>query len=71
MVRSRPIVAIDGPAASGKSSTARAVADELGFVHIDSGAVYRACTLVALNHQGEPAAWTGERVARWDRCATS
>lgn len=42
------IVAIDGPAASGKSSTARAVAEALGFSHLDSGALYRAITLVAL-----------------------
>lgn len=43
------IVAIDGPAASGKSSTARAVARALGYAHLDSGAVYRALTLVALD----------------------
>jgi cytidylate kinase len=44
----RGIVAIDGPAASGKSSTARAVAELLGFGHLDSGALYRAITHVAL-----------------------
>jgi cytidylate kinase len=42
------VVAIDGPAASGKSSTARAVAEALGFQHLDSGALYRGVTLVAL-----------------------
>ena len=42
------VVAIDGPAASGKSSTARAVAEVLGFAHLDSGALYRGVTLVAL-----------------------
>jgi len=42
------VVAIDGPSASGKSSTARAVADALGFAHLDSGALYRGVTLVAL-----------------------
>ena len=62
-MRKRPIIAIDGPAASGKSSTARAVAEALGYVHIDSGAVYRACTLVALDTLGEPDGWTAERVA--------
>ncbi|KAJ2777566.1 hypothetical protein H4R18_005088 [Coemansia javaensis] len=41
-------VAIDGPAASGKSSTARAVAHELGFGYIDSGSIYRCATLLAL-----------------------
>ena len=53
----RPIVAIDGPAASGKSTTAQAVARELGFCHVDSGALYRAVTLVALERLGSPAAW--------------
>jgi cytidylate kinase len=38
-------VAIDGPAASGKSTTAKIIADELKFIYIDSGAMYRACTL--------------------------
>ncbi|KAJ2782742.1 hypothetical protein GGI15_002819 [Coemansia interrupta] len=41
-------IAIDGPAASGKSSTARAVAQELGFGYIDSGSIYRCATLLAL-----------------------
>jgi cytidylate kinase len=45
----RGIIAIDGPAASGKSSTARAVAEALGFGHLDSGALYRALTHVALD----------------------
>lgn len=42
-----PVVAIDGPAASGKSSTAHAVAQALGALHLDTGALYRAVTLVA------------------------
>lgn len=42
------IIAIDGPAGSGKSSTAQAVARELGFRHLDSGAFYRAITFAAL-----------------------
>jgi cytidylate kinase len=42
------IIAIDGPAGSGKSSTAKAVAQRLGFRHLDSGAFYRAITLAAL-----------------------
>lgn len=49
------VVAIDGPAASGKSSTARWVAERLGFHHVDSGALYRAVTLLALREHG-PAA---------------
>jgi cytidylate kinase len=43
------VVAIDGPAGSGKSSTARAVAHRLRFAHLDSGALYRAFTLAALD----------------------
>lgn len=43
-------IAIDGPAASGKSTTARLVAERLGFLHLDTGAMYRAITLKALEH---------------------
>jgi cytidylate kinase len=43
------IIAIDGPSASGKSSTARAVAEAIGFNHLDSGALYRAITAVAID----------------------
>lgn len=43
-----PVIAIDGPAASGKSSTAAAVAEALGMVHIDSGALYRTLTWLAV-----------------------
>jgi cytidylate kinase len=42
------IVAIDGPAGSGKSTVARALARRLGFTYLDSGALYRAVTLLAL-----------------------
>ena len=44
------VIAIDGPAASGKSSTAEAVARRLGWAHLDSGALYRALTLAAIDH---------------------
>lgn len=47
------VVAIDGPAASGKSSTAQWVAQRLGFRHVDSGALYRAATAVAIARGGE------------------
>ncbi|MEZ4698822.1 MAG: (d)CMP kinase [Rhodothermales bacterium] len=43
------IIALDGPAGSGKTSTARAVAERLGFVYLDTGAMYRAVTLAALD----------------------
>jgi len=42
------IVAIDGPAGAGKSTTARALADRLGFRYLDTGAMYRALTWLAL-----------------------
>ena len=47
------VIAIDGPAASGKSSTAGLVAERLGWAHLDSGALYRAITLAALDTIGE------------------
>ena len=47
------VIAIDGPAASGKSTTARAVAERLGWIHVDSGALYRAATIAALDHLRE------------------
>lgn len=42
------VVAIDGPAGAGKSSTARALAERLGFYYVDTGAMYRALALVAM-----------------------
>jgi cytidylate kinase len=45
------IVAIDGPAASGKSTVARAIATELGMAYLDTGAMYRAIAVEAL-HRG-------------------
>lgn len=42
-------VAIDGPAGSGKSTISKKVCDILGFTHIDTGAMYRAVTLEAIN----------------------
>lgn len=44
----RPIVAIDGPAGSGKSTVARKLAERLGYLYIDSGAMYRSVALTAL-----------------------
>ncbi|MGV3721621.1 MAG: (d)CMP kinase [Actinomycetota bacterium] len=51
----RPIVAIDGPAGSGKSTVARKLASRLGYIYIDSGAMYRSV------------AWTArQRNVAWD-----
>src|SRR5438270_123832 len=44
------ILPIDGPAGSGKSTVARGLARRLGFTYLDSGAMYRAVTLAALEH---------------------
>lgn len=44
----RLIIAIDGPAASGKTTTAKLVARRLGYMHVDTGAMYRAITLKVL-----------------------
>lgn len=52
------VIAIDGPAASGKSSTAQWVAQELGFRHVDSGALYRGVTAARLDEGGAPEDWT-------------
>lgn len=47
------IIAIDGPAGSGKSTVARGVARRLGFTYLDSGALYRAVTLLALEREAD------------------
>ena len=52
-----PVVVIDGPAGSGKSTTAREVARRLGFRHLDSGALYRALTCALLESGRPPESW--------------
>jgi cytidylate kinase len=59
MEREGPIVTLDGPAGSGKSSTAKAVAARLGFRHLDSGALYRALTLALLEASVPEDRWAG------------
>ncbi len=57
--RRRPVVvAIDGPAASGKSSTALCVAERVGLLHVDSGALYRAATAAQLRLSTDVSQWT-------------
>lgn len=53
----RIVIAIDGPAASGKSSTAQWVAKRLGFNHVDSGALYRAITAAAVRRSADAERW--------------
>lgn len=48
------IIAIDGPAGAGKSTTAKLLADKLNYKYIDTGAMYRAVTLYALRNSIEP-----------------
>src|ERR1041384_5151501 len=48
------VVAIDGPAASGKSSVARSLAKQIGFDYVNSGAMYRAVTWHVLNNGVSP-----------------
>jgi len=62
MNRRTSVIAIDGPAASGKSSTAQMVADKLGFLHVDSGSLYRAATAAILRRERDPSRWTEEAV---------
>jgi cytidylate kinase len=45
------IIAIDGPAGSGKSTSAKLIAEKLGYVYIDTGAMYRAITYLALENE--------------------
>jgi CMP/dCMP kinase len=48
------VIAIDGPAGAGKSSVARAVAEELDFTYLDSGAMYRCVALTCLEWGADP-----------------
>lgn len=64
-----PVVTLDGPAGSGKSTTAREVARRLGFRHLDSGALYRALTYALLEEGVPPDSWddlTVERLGELD-----
>jgi cytidylate kinase len=47
---SKIIIAIDGHSSTGKSSFAKAIAAKIGYVYVDSGAMYRAVTLYGLQH---------------------
>jgi len=49
------VVAIDGPAASGKGTLARRLAERFGFAHLDTGGLYRAAAALVLDRGGDPA----------------
>lgn len=53
-MRKFPVIAIDGPAASGKGTLARRLAAALGFAHLDSGSLYRLIALTVLLAGGDP-----------------
>jgi cytidylate kinase len=63
------VIAIDGPAASGKSSTAKRVAKLLGYRHVDSGSLYRAATAAVLRERDD-SDWTAEDVVRAARAVS-
>ena len=55
----RLVITLDGPAGSGKTTTAKAVAKRLGFRHLDSGALYRALTFALLQKGVPEEEWEG------------
>ena len=66
----RVVIAIDGPAASGKSSTAQWVAERLGYRHVDSGSLYRAATAAQLRAGARPGGWSEADVLEAARAVT-
>ena len=62
MTKVTRVIAIDGPAASGKSSTAQMVAERLGYLHVDSGSLYRAATAAILRSSSDASQWTEQAV---------
>ncbi|MGH9298525.1 MAG: (d)CMP kinase, partial [Acidimicrobiales bacterium] len=66
-----PLIAIDGPAGSGKSTVARLTAEQLGLGRLDTGAMYRAVTLLVLRAGVDLAdAWAAGEIARAMRLET-
>ncbi len=57
------IIALDGPAASGKGTLARRIARELGYAHLDTGKLYRAVGMAVLRRGGDPSDATAAEVA--------
>ena len=60
-----PVIAIDGPSASGKGTVAALVAEALGYRYLDSGSIYRIVALAAMRAGVPPGRGTGGRA---DRC---
>lgn len=68
MSRKKPVVAIDGPAGAGKSTVTRRVAAELGYLLVDTGAIYRTVALAVLD-KGVPFDDTGQVAELAERLA--
>jgi cytidylate kinase len=66
-MRQLPVITLDGPAGSGKSTTAREVARRLGFLHLDSGALYRALTFALLSASVPKEDWAEMSKQDFDR----
>ena len=73
VVRERPVIAIDGPAGAGKSTLAAHLARKFGFLNLETGAMYRALALKAIENDlafDEEATlwiWPKTRGWRWSR----
>ncbi len=63
--RAKPVIAIDGPAASGKGTLSRKLAEKLGFAHMDTGAVYRLAALTLLQKDLPLTLENGQDAARY------
>lgn len=61
----KAVICIDGPAGAGKTTVAKAIADELGYLYLDTGVLYRAVALVAARGGVPP--WNGARLAELAR----
>jgi CMP/dCMP kinase len=59
-----PVVAIDGPAGTGKSSATKRLAEKLGFVHVDTGALYRSIALELLNQDGSRVDFSADTIVK-------
>lgn len=59
----KTVIAVDGPAASGKGTLARKLAERLGYAYLDTGALYRAVGLATLESGGNPDSWQDVQTA--------
>lgn len=62
-VQQKIVIAVDGPAASGKGTLAKKLAERLGYAHLDSGALYRAVAMATLEIGGDPSKYVDVKPA--------